>query len=499
MSNAMLTIDSDHYADHWSMAHLEAWSKEKIHLTLGPNTREKIRSCRDFLEQKIQNSDSPIYGINTGFGALCKVEIPSDQLNALQHNLVRSHACGTGAMLPPDISKLMLLLKIRGLSQGHSGVSVSLVERMAEMYNEEMYPLIPEQGSLGASGDLAPLAHLSLPLFGEGQVYYQGKILEAAQMLEMKGWKPMQLGAKEGLALLNGTQFMSAIGCYAIIQSKKLMEAAIQIAALSCDAFLVRDTPFHELIAEVRPHTGHLQVAKKMLELLKGSEIGQEVKTQVQDPYSFRCIPQVLGASMDVLDFVEKTLTTEINGVTDNPLIFPNEDLILSGGNFHGQPLAFALDFMAIAMAEIGNISERRVYQLISGQRGLPEFLAANPGLHSGLMIPQYTAASIASQNKQLCTPASVDSIVSSNGQEDHVSMGANAATKLLKVLDNLQTLLAIELLTGAQALDFRRPVKSSSSIELLKENFRAEVPFVDQDRVLAHDIVKARTFINQL
>ena len=415
----------------------------------------------------------------------------------MQSNLVKSHACGTGDEVPSEIVKIMLLLKIQSLSYGHSGVQLQTVERLVDFYNNDVLPVIYTQGSLGASGDLAPLAHLSLPLLGEGEVNYEGFRQPSSKVLEKLGWQPIVLQSKEGLALLNGTQFMSAYGSYILLKAMKYSYLADVISAISLEGFDGRIEPFNELIHYIRPHKGQIVTAKRMTDLLEDSEIIAQEKQHVQDPYSFRCIPQVHGASKDTIDYVKKVFKTEINSVTDNPNIFVGEDVIISGGNFHGQPLAMALDFLAIALSELGSISERRTYQLISGLRGLPAFLVDNPGLNSGFMIPQYTAASIASQNKQLATPASIDSIVSSNGQEDHVSMGANAATKCLKVMENLERILAIELMNASQAIEFRRPLKSSDFIEMFVKSYREEVPFEKEDRILHYDIEKSVAFLN--
>jgi histidine ammonia-lyase len=441
--------------------------------------------------------DQPIYGINTGFGSLCNVIISDENLSQLQENLVKSHACGTGDEVPQEIVKIMLLLKIQSLSYGNSGVQLQTVERLVDFYNNAILPVIYTQGSLGASGDLAPLAHLSLPLLGEGEVNFEGKKVHSSEVLKKFNWQPIVLQSKEGLALLNGTQFMSSYGSFILLKAMKYSYLADVISAISLEGFDGRIEPFNELIHYVRPHKGQIVTAKRMTELLEESQIIIQQKQHVQDPYSFRCIPQVHGASKDAIDYVKKVFKTEINSVTDNPNIFVGEDVIISGGNFHGQPLALALDFLAIALSELGSISERRTYQLISGLRGLPAFLVDNPGLNSGFMIPQYTAASIASQNKQLATPASIDSIVSSNGQEDHVSMGANAATKCLKVMENLERILAIELMNASQAIEFRRPLKSSDFIEMFLKSYREEVPFVKEDRILHYDIEKSVAFLN--
>ncbi|MBC7494575.1 MAG: histidine ammonia-lyase, partial [Flavobacterium sp.] len=424
-------------------------------LSLSNESKLKIQKCRDYLDKKIAISDEPIYGINTGFGSLCNVKISNENLSKLQSNLVKSHACGTGDMVPADIVKIMLLLKIQSLSYGFSGVQLQTVERLIDFYNNDVLPIIYTQGSLGASGDLAPLAHLALPLLGEGEVFFKGKIVHSSTVLSNFGWQPLILQSKEGLALLNGTQFMSAYGCYILLKALKYSYFADLIASISIDGFNGRIEPFDELIHLIRPHKGQLATAKQVRLFLSDSQISAQSKMHVQDPYSFRCVPQVHGATKDAIDYVKNVFATEINAVTDNPNIFIENDKIISGGNFHGQPLAIALDFLAIALSELGSISERRTFQLISGQRELPSFLIENPGLNSGFMIPQYTAASIASQNKQLATPASIDSIVSSNGQEDHVSMGANAATKCLKIMENVERILAIELMNAAQAIEF--------------------------------------------
>ena len=466
-------------------------------LALSEEAIVNIEKCRKYLDDKMKSNSDPIYGINTGFGSLCNVKISNENLSKLQENLVKSHACGTGEEVPHEIVKIMLLLKIQSLSYGHSGVQLVTVQRLIDFYNNDIFPVIYTQGSLGASGDLAPLAHLSLPLLGEGEVYLDGFRQPASKVLAKFGWEPIVLQSKEGLALLNGTQFMSAYGVYCLIKAEKISYLADVIGAVSLEGFDGRIEPFTDLIHLVRPHKGQVQTAERMRDLLEDSEIIAQPKVHVQDPYSFRCIPQVHGASKDTIDYVKKVFRTEINSVTDNPNIFVGEDLIISGGNFHGQPLALALDFLGIALSELGSISERRTYQLISGLRNLPAFLVNDPGLNSGFMIPQYTAASIASQNKQLATPASIDSIVSSNGQEDHVSMGANAATKTLRIVENVERILAIELLNGSQALEFRRPLKSSEFIESFVKSYREEVSFVSEDRILHYDIEKSVSFLN--
>jgi histidine ammonia-lyase len=460
------------------------------------DAHERILKCREFLDEKAGDDKGIYYGINTGFGFLQNVRIDSNQIEQLQYNLLKSHACGLGEYVPIPIVKLMLMLKIKSLSYGHSGVHIETVKRLMEMYNNNVIPVIYTQGSLGASGDLAPLSHLSLPLIGLGEVWYNGDKRPSADVLTELGWKTIQLHSKEGLALINGTQFMSAYGMYCLKQAEQLINMANAIAALSFDAFDCNSEPLHEKIQAIRSHKGQVESAAEVSRYLQGSEIINRKKEEIQDPYSFRCIPQVHGATKDTYDYVLGIFLREINSVTDNPNIFPDDELILSGGNFHGQPLALALDFFAIAMSELANISERRIYQLISGQRNLPLFLVKDPGLNSGFMIPQYTAAGIVSENKQLCTPASVDSISSSNNQEDHVSMGANAATKCLRVVDNVAKVLAIELMSAAQAIEFRRPLKTSPVLEQMVAEFRKIVSFNDVDRVLHDDMVEAIHFV---
>ena len=467
-------------------------------VALSEELRRRIVRCREYLDRKIKDSDQPVYGITTGFGSLCDISVGGDELSQLQRNLVMSHSCGTGEQVPSEIVRLMLLLKIRSLSYGYSGVRMETVERLIDFYNNGILPVVYRQGSLGASGDLAPLAHLSLPLLGLGEVEHDGRRRPSAEVLEEFGWKPLELQSKEGLALLNGTQFMSAYGVQAVIDARRLSDWADRIGALSLDAFDGRIEPFYDEVHVIRAHPGQLATARAVRSLLEGSELIRRPKKHVQDPYSFRCMPQVHGATKDTIDYVAGVLETEINSPTDNPTIFPDEDMIISAGNFHGQPIALAMDFLAIALAELGSISERRIYKLISGSRGLPHFLVANPGLNSGFMIPQYTAASIVSQSKGLCMPASVDSIPSSQGQEDHVSMGANAATKLRRVVLNTERVLAIELFNAAQALEFRRPARTSPALENLVADYRRRVPFIDNDTVMYPYIETSVQFLRE-
>ena len=470
----------------------------KARLELSPEAIAKIEKCRNYLDRKTETSEVPLYGITTGFGSLCNRNISPNELTTLQENLVKSHACSVGTELNPEIVRLMLLLKAHALSMGHSGGQVVTVQRVLDLYINDILPIVYDRGSLGASGDLAPLANLFLPLIGEGDVNYKGERRPAAEVLNEVGLEPVKLQSKEGLALLNGTQFMSSNGVYAIIRARHIMKGADMIGAISLEAFDGRIEPFYDNIHQVRPHKGQIETGEAFRRLLAGSELIAKPKKHVQEPYSFRCIPQVHGAIKDAIRYVSGVLLTEINSVTDNPTIFPDEDCIISGGNFHGEPLALVFDYLAVALAELGNISERRVAQLIMGFRGLPEFLVAEPGLNSGFMIPHYAAAAMVSQNKMYCFSAASDSIVSSNGQEDHVSMGANAATKLHKILDNLENILAIELMNGAQGLDFRRPEKTSPILEEFMAAYRAEVPFVKDDIIMYKMIQKTADFLGR-
>ncbi len=484
-------------AEHLSIDRVREILDNNMKLAIGDDAKARIVRCREYLDRKMEHSDRPIYGITTGFGSLCNISVGADELAQLQKNLVMSHACGTGGRVPAEIVKLILLLKIQSLSYGHSGVQLATVERLVDFFNHDILPVIYQQGSLGASGDLAPLAHMSLPLLGLGEVTVGGVDRPAAEVLAEHGWQPIELQSKEGLALLNGTQFMSAYGVWSLIQAKRLGEWADCIGALSLEAFDGRIEPFCDEVHIIRAHKGQLATARNIRRLTEGSELICREKKHVQDPYSFRCIPQVHGASRDTIAYVESVLTTEINSTTDNPTVFPDEDMVVSAGNFHGQPIALAMDFLAIAVAELGNISERRTYKLISGARELPNFLVAKPGLNSGFMIPQYAAASIVSQTKGLCMPASVDSIPSSQGQEDHVSMGSNAATKLYRVVCNVERVLAIELFNAAQAIEFRRPAKTSPVLETLVADYRRAVPFVDNDEVMYTHIAASVNFLH--
>ncbi len=463
-----------------------------------PGATLAINRARSYLDERLAKDDSPIYGINTGFGFLCNTRIAHEDLESLQERLIKSHACGTGDVAPEEIVRFMLILKAKSISFGHSGVALETAQRLLDFYNHRITPVVYVQGSLGASGDLSPLAHLCLPILGEGEVFYQGKRMATHELYEQLGWKPLKLRSKEGIGLLNGTQFMLSFATHIILYARHYAKWADHLAALSLDAFDGLTSPFNALLHQIRPHAGQITTAEVIRDLLSDSEIAHRKKITIQDPYSFRCVPQVHGASRDALNHCANTFITEANSTTDNPNIFVDEDEILSGGNFHGQPLAMALEYMGLALAELGSISERRVYQLLSGTRGLPLFLIANPGLNSGLMIAQYTAAALVSQSKQLCTPAVVDTIPSSNGQEDHVSMGANGAVKCHQILQNLRNLLAIELMTASQALWFREPLKTGSKLEKIVKAFRAAVPPVEEDRILQVDIARAAQFIDE-
>ena len=485
-------------AEHLTIERIGEIVYKGYKLELSDDARHRITRCREYLDKKIAETTKPVYGVTTGFGSLCNVSVDADQLAQLQINLMMSHACGVGERVPNDIVKMMMLLKIQSLSYGYSGSKLDTVERLVDFFNNDVYPVVYMQGSLGASGDLVPLAHMSLPLVGLGEVEYKGKVISGAEVLKILGWEPIQLASKEGLALLNGTQNMSAFAVWSLLKAQELSDWADKIGAMSLDAYYGLLSPFTKAVHVVRPHKGQLDTAARMLELLEGSEIAAVPKDYVQDPYSFRCIPQVHGASKDTIAYVKSVIDTEINSATDNPTVCPDEDLIISAGNFHGEPIAQPMDFLSIALSELANISERRIYKLVSGTRGLPSFLVAKPGLNSGFMIAQYTAASVVSLNKSLATPSSVDSIPSSQGQEDHVSMGANAAIKLYKIVLNVERVLAIELFNAAQALEFRRPLKSSPAIEKLFEEYRKVVPFIVNDEVMYPHIQHSIEFLRK-
>ncbi len=483
-------------ADHLTIERIGEIIYGGYKLELSDDAVKRIERCREYLDEKIRTSSQPVYGVTTGFGSLCNVSIGKDQLTQLQINLIKSHACGTGERVPNDIVKIMMLLKIQSLSYGYSGCKVDTVEQLVRFFNDDVYPVVYRQGSLGASGDLVPLAHLSLPLVGLGEVEYQGKVMSGAELLRKKRWKPIELASKEGLALLNGTQNMSSFAVWALLQARRLSDWADVIAAVSLDAYDGLIEPFTHAVHAVRPHQGQIETAARMRELLEGSEIISRSKAHVQDPYSFRCVPQVHGAVKDTIRYVHSVIDTEINSATDNPTVCPDDDIIISAGNFHGEPIALPIDFLSIALSELANISERRIYRLVSGTRGLPSFLVATPGVNSGFMITQYTAASVVSLNKSLAMPSSTDSIPSCQDQEDHVSMGATAAIKLYKVVLNTERVLAIELFNAMQALDFRQPLKSSPKIMEIYEDYRKVVPFILNDELMYPHIESSINFI---
>ena len=485
-------------AEHLTIEQVGEIIYNNYKIELSEDAKQRIKRCRNYLDKKIARNGEPIYGVTTGFGSLCNVSIGTDHLSQLQINLIKSHACGVGERVPNDIVKIMLLLKIQSLSYGYSGCKLDTVMRLVSFFNNDIYPVVYKQGSLGASGDLVPLAHLCLPLVGLGEVEYQGKVIAGAEMLRRKRWKPIVLASKEGLALLNGTQNMSAFAVWSLLQAQRLSDWADKIAAMSLDAYDGRIEPFTEAVHLVRPHNGQLETAARMKEMLEGSQLIVNSKAHVQDPYSFRCVPQVHGAVKDTLRYVKSVIDVEINSATDNPTVCPDEDIIVSAGNFHGEPIALPIDFLSIAMSELANISERRIYRLVSGTRGLPSFLVANPGVNSGFMITQYTAASCVSLNKSLAMPSSVDSIPSCQDQEDHVSMGANAAIKLYKVILNTERVLAIELFNAAQALDFRLPLKSSPKIMEIHDEYRKMVPFILNDELMYPYIERSIQFLRK-
>ena len=485
-------------ADHLTIEKIGEIIYNNHKIELSDDARKRIIKSREYLDARIAKEENPIYGVTTGFGSLCNVSISKDQLSQLQVNLIKSHACGVGERLPNDIIKMMLLLKVQSLSYGFSGCKLDTVERLVDMFNNNIYPIILEQGSLGASGDLVPLAHMSLPLVGLGEVEMNGEVVSGEEMNRRMNWKPIELASKEGLALLNGTQNMSAQAVWALLNAQRLSEWADVIAAMSLDAFDGRIEPFTHAVHAVRPHQGQIETATRFRQLLEGSQLIARPKQHVQDPYSFRCVPQVHGTVKDTLRYVYSVIDTEINSATDNPTVCPDEDLIISAGNFHGEPIALPMDYLSIAMSELANISERRIYRLVSGLRDLPSFLVAKPGLSSGFMIAQYTAASVVSLNKSYAVPSSIDNIPSCQDQEDLVSMGANAAIKLRKVVANTERVLAIELFNAAQALDFRRPLVSSPELMKVHDAYRKVVPFIDVDVVMYPHIEESIQFLRK-
>ena len=469
---------------------------------LTDDTIKKIEECRKKVE-KIASSNKAVYGINTGFGPLCDEQISQAELNKLQKNLLITHAVGVGDPIDKDISMIMMICKVHALCQGYSGIRLEVIERILFFIENKLLPVVPEQGSVGASGDLAPLSHLFLPLIGEGAFWDGDKIVEANQVLKKYNLKPIQLEAKEGLALINGTQFILAHAVMGLHQMDYLLDLADMAGAMSLEGFQGSASPFKEALHVIRPFEGSIRVAKRMRMLLKNSEnvASHENCVRVQDPYSIRCIPQVHGASRNAYDHLKELVEIEANSVTDNPIVLSETEAI-SGGNFHGQLLAVAIDYCAIAASELGNISDRRCYLLIDGKYELPRLLISNGGLNSGLMILQYTTASLVTENKSLCFPPSADSVPTSLGQEDHVSMGSISGRKFNQILKNIEKILAIELMCAAQALEFRRPNKFSELIEKNYKIIRNDIAKLEDDRILTNDInklidlVKNRAFI---
>jgi len=488
---------------HYGIDKLTIGIAEKISLglirgILNEKAIQQIQDCAKHVQEMV-DFKAPVYGVNTGLGQLCDVSIPPKDILILQNKILQSHASGIGNPIPTQVSKLMLITKVHSLAMGFSGVSLETIERIIWHIDEDLIPVVPEKGSVGASGDLSPLSHLFLPLIGLGQIHFHDKIVESQTVLHEKGVQSLSLGPKEALGLINGTQFILAFSVLALIRFHHLLEIADIAGALSIEGLMGSKSPFDPRIHALRPYKGTVWVAKKLYYLLDGSEINHSHINceRVQDPYSMRCIPQVHGASRNAWLHLRETTEIELNSITDNPLIFSARDSI-SGGNFHGQPMAMPLDYATLAAAELGNISDRRSYLLTEGRYGLPKLLVQNPGLNSGLMIPQYTSAALVSENKNLCFPASADSIPTSLGQEDHVSMGSISARKIHQVLDNLEYILAIELLYSTQSLDFRRPLKSTPILESIHSQIREKVPFIEEDRIFAKDINAIQKLIQE-
>ena len=478
----------------WSVNDVMDINNQYTRLSLPEDIKNRIQNCRDYLESRLADGNELLYGINTGFGSLCNHAIAPDDISEHQSRLIRSHSAGMGNRIDDNLVGLIMLLKIKSFCYGHSGVRVELVERLIEFYNLQAFPIIYEHGSLGASGDLAPLAHLSLALIGEGKIRWMGKTMSSAKFHKKNDLKPLSLASKEGLALINGTQFTTALALSSLYYSEILLDRSVAIAALSAEAFQCHVSPFHPDVHQIRRQEGQIAVAAKMKALMRTDP--REHYYSVQDPYSFRCIPQVLGASKDGLAFAKTILTKEINSVTDNPLIFPESGEIISGGNFHAEPVAQVCETIAVAITEVMNISERRSFLLLSGFRDLPEHLSPDPGKNSGYMIAQYTAAAILARSKMLCHPVTVDSITSCKGQEDHVSFGATAALRNLELVDNAADVIAIECLLACQAMDFRPKSPLSAELKELHETFRTEVKHLEQDRPIYKDMRASFNFL---
>jgi histidine ammonia-lyase len=483
--------------DHLTVGTAISLARREFKGELSAEARSKIITSQQYVRDMVED-EKTVYGVNTGFGILANTRISAEDTATLQYKILQSHSVGVGEPVPELVAKLMLITKVHALSQGYSGVQLSTLERILWHIEQDVIPVVPEKGSVGASGDLAPLAHLFLPLIGLGEVFYRGKRSKSSEVLQEFGLSPVSLGPKEGLALINGTQFILAYAILAVQRLHYCLEAADIIGAMSLEALTGTKAPFDARLHELRPYRGNLLVAQRLRLLLQGSDIMQSHMDcgRVQDPYSLRCMPQVHGASRNAWHHLKSTTEIEANSVTDNPIVFSADDTV-SGGNFHGQPLALPLDYACFAASEVGNISDRRCYLLLEGKWGLPMLLMNDVGLNSGFMIPQYTTAALVTENKTLCFPASADSIPTSLGQEDHVSMGSISGRKLNQVIDNLEYILAIELLCACQAIEFRRPLKSSALLEFAHDHVRKYVGFAQEDRIFADDINKIRAIIS--
>lgn len=500
MDRPILEVDGNSL----TLEKIDFFLKENPLIVLSKEACEKIQKARDLVENWVEN-DEIIYGVTTGFGEFSNVKISREDLKALQENLILSHSVGTGENLPPFIVKIMMLLRVNALAKGYSGIRLSTINLLTDMMNKNIIPVVPSQGSVGSSGDLVQLSHLVLAMIGKGRVQIIDKlnsdstscipVVAAEKALTEAGLKPVELEAKEGLALINGTQMMTSFAAYVCIQAKNLNKTADISAALTHEALRATDKAYDAKLHQLRPYPGQIETAANMLALIKDSEIRRshlKGDLRVQDAYSLRCIPQIHGASRDAINYVCSRVEIEINSANDNPIIFPETMEHIEGGNFHGQPMALAMDFMAIALSELANVSERRIERLVNGAlSGLPRFLAINGGLNSGLMIAQYTAASLVSENKVLAHPASVDSIPTSANQEDHNSMGSIAAQKCYKVMQNLQSVLAIELMTAAQGLEFHKPLQCGEGTKIAYSKIREVVPPLERDRVIYDDVQK--------
>jgi histidine ammonia-lyase len=489
-----------HYGiDHLTVSKALSILSGEMKATLNTKVVEKIQKCHEMV-LTIAKREMAVYGINTGFGPLCNTKITKENTTVLQRNLLLSHSVGVGEPISKEVSKLMMILKVHSLAMGHSGISLSIVERIIWHIENDIIPVVPKQGSVGASGDLAPLSHLFLPLIGEGKVFHNNKVLTTQELFRKFNLTPIELTPKAGLALTNGTQFILAHAVHLVHQMYNCLSHADLNAALMIDGLLASRTPFHKDLHQVRPHSGSIHVAERIIHFLKGSKISESHADcdRVQDPYSLRCVPQVHGSSRSAWLHLKKAVEIELNSVTDNPVVFEN-GLTISGGNFHGQPLALPIDYACLAISEIGNISDRRIYLSLEGKYpDTPKLLMSSTGLNSGFMILQYTSAALASENKTKCMPASADSIPTSLGQEDHVSMGSIGVRKALEVCENVQKILAIELICAAQAIDFKRPLKSSTILESVHEVVRSHIEHAKEDRIFSLDIEKASSIIKR-